>query len=85
MNNIFDYRVLTKILFSPYFLREFSGPIFLNIEFSLHLFKRKTKEKKISTWRLFNYTNLHGATPRARSVRILRTRKAGWKSSGTRT
>jgi len=36
-------------------------------------------------WRLFNYTNLHGATPRARSVRILRTRKAEWKSSGTRT
>lgn len=58
-----------------------------DIEFSLHLSKRKTRGKKISTRRLFNYTNLHGATPRTRTVRILRTRKAGWKSksTGTRT
>lgn len=41
--------------------------------------------KKISARRLFNYTNLHGATPERRTIRILRTRKAGWKSSGTRT
>lgn len=74
-----------KNFFASYLPRTRSRPTSPNIEFSLHLSKRKTRGKKISTRRLFNYTNLHGATPQTRTVGILRTRKAGRKSTGTRT
>lgn len=82
MNNIFDYRVKdTKI--PSYLLRTHSRPTFpLN---SRYIFLSIRQGERKSRRGVFLITQIYTEPLPERGVRILRIRKAEWKSSGTRT